>query len=94
MERLPNNIHICVQGVEGEPMLLALDAAGICASAGSACTAGSTEPSHVLRAIGIGRNLARGALRFTLGRSTTVEMLAYTRDCLTTIVRDLRGLAQ
>jgi cysteine desulfurase len=92
-ERLPNNIHFCVEGVEGEPMLLSLDAAGICASAGSACAAGSTEPSHVLRALGIGSDLARGALRLTLGRSTTSEALDYTLETLCATVRGLRGLS-
>ena len=93
-ERLPNNIHFCVEGVEGEPMLLALDAAGICASAGSACSAGSTEPSHVLLALGISRELARGALRLTMGRQTTMEALDYTLELLAAIVQDLRALGQ
>jgi cysteine desulfurase len=92
-ERLPNNIHICVTGIEGEPLLLALDAAGICASAGSACSAGSTEPSHVLRALGIRREQARGALRLTLGRATTAEALDYTLETLCAAVSGLRGLA-
>lgn len=90
--RLPHNIHFCVEGVEGEPLLLALDARGICASAGSACSAGSTEPSHVLTAIGIPRELGRGALRLTLGRSTTREGLKYTLDTLKEVARDLRAL--
>ncbi len=92
-DRLPDNIHFCVEGVEGEPMLLALDAAGICASAGSACSSGSTEPSHVLRALGLPEGLARGALRLTLGRATTWEALDYTLETLRSLVRDLRGLA-
>ena len=92
--RLPHNIHICVEGVEGEPLLLALDALGICVSAGSACSAGSTEPSHVLKAIGVSRELGRGALRITLGRSTTPEILDYTLDALAGVVRDLRALSQ
>lgn len=90
--RLPHNIHFCVEGVEGEPLLLALDARGICGSAGSACSAGSTEPSHVLTAIGVPRELGRGALRLTLGRATTPEALEYTLDSLKDIVRDLRAL--
>ena len=92
-ERLPNNIHLCVEGVEGEPLLLALDMAGICASAGSACSAGSTEPSHVLLAIGVSRELARGALRLSLGRETTEVALDYTLQTLARIVHDLRALA-
>ncbi len=91
--RLPHNIHFCVEGVEGEPLLLALDARGICGSAGSACSAGSTEPSHVLTAIGIPRELGRGALRLTLGRATTRESLNYTLNALRDIVRDLRALS-
>jgi len=93
-ERLPNNIHFCVEGVEGESMLLALDAAGICASAGSACSAGSTEPSHVLLALGVSRELARGALRLTMGRQTTAESLDYTLETLAAIVCDLRALGR
>lgn len=90
--RLPNNIHFCLEGVEGEPVLLALDARGICASAGSACTSGSTEPSHVLRAAGVPTELARGAIRMTMGRSTTEEALAGVLEALSTVVRDLRRL--
>lgn len=90
--RLPNNAHLCVAGVQGEPLLLALDAAGICASAGSACSAGSTEPSHVLKALGVDRELARGALRLTLGRSTSQASLDYALTALQTAVRDLRSL--
>lgn len=90
--RLPHNVHVCVDGVEGEPLLLGLDAAGVCVSAGSACSSGSTEPSHVLRAIGVPRDRARGALRMTLGRSTTQEALDYVVDTLAGIVRDLRRL--
>ena len=90
--RLPHNIHFCVEGVEGEPLLLALDARGICGSAGSACSSGSTEPSHVLKAIGVDRNLGRGALRLTMGRSTTSEALDYTLATLIEVIRDLRAL--
>ena len=92
--RLPHNIHFCVEGVEGEPMLLALDARGICGSAGSACSAGSTEPSHVLKALGVPRELGRGALRLTMGRATTPEALDYALATLADVVRDLRALSQ
>jgi cysteine desulfurase len=91
-QRIPMNAHFCIEGVQGEPVLLALDAAGICASAGSACTAGSTDPSHVLKALGVSRDLARGALRLTLGRSTTQEALEYTVNVLQSSVEDLRRL--
>lgn len=92
-DRLPNNVHFCVEGVEGEPMLLGLDAAGLCASAGSACTAGSSEPSHVLLAIGVPRELARGALRITLGRSTAAEDLPFIVMTLAEVVSGLRALS-
>ena len=91
--RLANNVSISVAGLDGEPILLALDAAGICASAGSACSSGSTEPSFVLTALGIPRETARGALRMTLGRGTTREQLDYTVQTLARIVRELRALS-
>ncbi len=90
--RMPNNIHFCLQGVQGEPVLLALDAAGICASAGSACSAGSNEPSHVLKAIGVPREQARGALRLTMGPSTDRAALEYALETLKRAVEDLRRL--
>ena len=91
--RLPNNVHFCFEGVEGESLLLALDLAGICASAGSACSAGSTEPSHVLLAMGYSVERARGALRLTLGSSTTGEQIDYTLARLAETVGDLRSLS-
>jgi cysteine desulfurase len=91
--RLPMNVHLCIEGVQGESVLLALDAAGICASAGSACTAGSAEPSHVLKAMGINRELARGALRLTLGKSTDRSAIDYTVNVLAASVEDLRRLS-
>jgi len=89
VDRMPNNIHFCLEGVQGEPVLLALDAAGICASAGSACSAGSTEPSHVLKAICVPREQARGALRLTMGGSTDQTALEYTLETLSRTVREL-----
>ncbi len=91
--RLPNNISLCIEGIQGESILLALDAGRICASAGSACSTGSMEPSHVLKALGVQRDLARGALRLTLGRETTLEALDYTLDVLEQSVQGLRQLA-
>ena len=91
--RLPNNLNFCVPGVEGESLLLALDAAGICASAGSACHSGSTEPSHVLKAIAVPYEIARGALRMTLGRDTTPETIDYAAETLARIARELRSLS-
>ena len=92
-DRMPNNIHFCLEGVQGEPVLLALDAAGICASAGSACSAGSTEPSHVLKAICVPREQARGALRLTMGGSTDQTALEYTLETLSRTVHELRLLS-
>jgi cysteine desulfurase len=70
-ERLPNNLHLLIEGIDGESLILLLDAAGIAASQGSACSSGAAEPSHVLAAMGVARELARGALRLSLGPSTT-----------------------
>jgi cysteine desulfurase len=92
-DRLANNAHFCFDGIEGESLLLALDQAGIYASAGSACTTGSVEPSHVLLAMGVKVERARGALRLTLGRSTTDDVVDYTVEQLSRIVGDLRALA-
>ena len=70
-ERLPNNLHVCIEGIDGEPLILLLDAAGIAASQGSACSSGAAEPSYVLAALGVPSEVARGTLRLTLGRDTT-----------------------
>src|SRR5437588_3065998 len=70
-ERLPNNVNVCIDGIESEPLLLLLDAAGIAASSGSACQSGAAEASHVLTAMGVPKEHALGALRLTLGRDTT-----------------------
>jgi len=91
--RMANNIHFCVEGVDAEPVLLSLDMAGICGSAGSACTSGSTEPSHVLTAIGLPRSIARGALRLTMGRCTTWGSLEATLDALESAITALRRLS-
>jgi len=72
-ERLPNNCNVCIDGIESEPLLLLLDAAGIAASSGSACQSGAAEASHVLTAMGVSKARALGALRLTLGRDTTSE---------------------
>src|SRR3989454_529102 len=72
-ERLPNNASLCVRGVQGESLIVALDLAGVAASSGAACTTGSLEPSHVLLAIGLSREVAQGSLRRTLGRGATDE---------------------
>jgi len=69
--RLPNNVHITIPGSDNERLIFGLDAAGIMAAAGSACSASSDTPSHVLKALGLSDDVARASLRFTLGRSTT-----------------------
>jgi len=74
-ERLPNSCNVGIAGVESEPLLLLLDAAGVAASSGSACQSGATEPSHVLKAMRVPDEYARGALRLTLGRETTEVMV-------------------
>ena len=91
-ERLPNNVNFSFEGVEGEPILLGLDMAGIAASSGSACSSGSLEPSHVLLALGQSAELARGSLRITLGKGNTVEEVDYLLEELVALVRQLRQL--
>lgn len=91
-KRLPNNVNISVEGIEGETMLIMLDLAGICASSGSACTSGSTDPSHVLLAMGMSRERARGALRLTLSEENTREELDAVVEELESIAARIRGL--
>ena len=91
-ERLPNNVNFSFEGVEGEPILLGLDMAGIAASSGSACSSGSLEPSHVLLALGQSADLARGSLRITLGKDNTFEEVDYLLEELVGLVRQLRQL--
>lgn len=89
-ERLPNNVNISVEGVEGPTLLMNLDRRGVYASSGAACSSGSIEPSHVLKAIGLPDRLAASGIRFTLGRATTGDELAATVDILAEIVERLR----
>jgi cysteine desulfurase len=91
-ERLPNNANFSFSGVEGEPILLGLDMAGIAASSGSACSSGSLEPSHVLLALGQSAEIARGSLRLTLGRDNTEEEIEYLLGVLSGLVDRLRQL--
>lgn len=93
IKRLPNNINISVDFVEGESMLLNLDAKGICASTGSACSSGNLEPSHVLLAAGCTPGQAHGSLRFTLGKWTTGEELDKVLEVLPLIVKKLRAMS-
>jgi len=91
--RLPNNFSCCFEQVEGEAILLQLDLAGIAASSGSACTSGSLEPSHVLKAMGVPNDLARGSLRLTVGKDTTQEEIDRLLSVLPGIVQRLRSLS-
>ena len=90
--RLPNNVNISFEDVEGEPILLGLDLSGICASSGSACSSASLEPSHVLLATGLSADLALGSLRFTLGRDNTSEDVDYLLTVLPDLVSRLRAM--
>jgi cysteine desulfurase len=84
-ERLPNTVSVAFEFVEGEAILLLLSEKGICASSGSACTSGSLEPSHVLRAMGVPFTCAHGSIRFSLSRFTT-------EDEIDTIIRELQPI--
>ena len=90
-ERLPGNVHLCIEGVEGESLLLQLDQKGICASSGAACASGSLEPSHVLLAIGKSREEAFSGLRLSLDERLTEEELEYTVEAIKEGVKKLRG---
>ena len=92
-DRLPGSASFVVAFVEGESLLLALDLAGIAASSGSACTTGSVEPSHVLVAMGLPPELARGSLRFTFGRDNTDADIDRLLEVLPPIVARMRALS-
>lgn len=89
--RLPNNVDFCFDELEGGNLLVMLDMDGICASAGSACSSGEHEPSHVLTAIGVPPEIARGALRLTLNEKITAEQIDYVTACIKKNVTILRG---
>jgi len=91
--RLPQTANIAFAGLEGEPIILSLDMEGIAVASGSACTSGATEPSHVLTAMGIDPYVARGAIRFSLGRSTSREQIDHVLKVLPPIIERLRSLA-
>ena len=84
---------MCFKGIEGESLLLMLDAKGICASSGSACTSGSLDPSHVLLAIGLPHEIAHGSLRISLGDENTEEDINYILEVLPQIVNKLRAMS-
>lgn len=91
--RLPGNVNFSFQFVEGESLLIMLDMEGICASSGSACTSGSVDPSHVLLAIGLPEEIARGSIRFTIGEENTREEMDYVVQKLVSIVSRLREMS-
>lgn len=91
--RLPNTVNISFRYLEGESILVLLDQRGICASTGSACTAGSSEPSHVLRAMKVPADWLQGAVRFSLGRFNSEEEIRYVNQVMPSIVQRLQGLS-
>ncbi|MCH8055007.1 MAG: aminotransferase class V-fold PLP-dependent enzyme, partial [Deltaproteobacteria bacterium] len=92
-ERLPNTLNMSFKFLEGEAILVLLDQYGICASTGSACTAGSVEPSHVLRAMGVPPEWIQGAVRFSLSRYNTEEEMRFVSEKMPLIIQRLRGLS-
>ena len=92
-KRLPGNVNFCFEGIEGESLLLLLDARGIEASSGSACTSGSLDPSHVLLAIGLPHEVAHGSLRLTLSSENTMEEVEYMAEEIAGAVEYLRGIS-
>ncbi len=93
VHRLPGNVNFCFEGIEGESILLLLDAKGICASSGSACTSGSLDPSHVLLAIGRPHEVAHGSLRLSLCEWNTEEEVDYMLKVIPEVVEYLRGMS-
>lgn len=90
-KRLPGNINFYIENVEGQSLLILLDQKGICVSSGSACTSGSLDPSHVLKAMGQNDERARGSVRITLSSDNTLEQIDYVADELKRIVNQLRA---
>ena len=93
VKRLPNTLNMSFQYLEGESILVLLDQHGICASTGSACTAGSSEPSHVLRAMRVPSDWLQGAIRFSLSRLNTEEEVRFVNEKMPSIVKRLEGLS-
>ena len=92
-QRLPGNVNMCFEGIEGESLLLLLDAKGICASSGSACTSGSLDPSHVLLALGLPHEVAHGSLRLSLSPDNTEEEMNYIVSEVPKVVEYLRSIS-
>ena len=93
MNRLPGNVSFCFEGIEGESLLLFLDAKGISASSGSACTSGSLDPSHVLLAIGRVHDVAHGSLRLSLSEYNTMEEMDHILTAVPEVVQYLRNMS-
>ncbi len=93
VQRLPGNVNMCFEGVEGEALLLMLDMKGVCGSSGSACTSGSLDPSHVLLAIGLPHEVAHGSLRLSFSEDNTEEDIDYILEVLPPIVERLRAMS-
>jgi cysteine desulfurase len=91
--RLANNVNVCFEGLMGESLLILLDGQGICASSGSACASGSTDPSHVLLALGLSPETAHGSLRLTVGRDNTAAQIEEVLAALAAGVERLQALA-
>ena len=92
-KRIPQTVNVSFKGLTGEPIILSLDMEGVAVASGSACTSGATEPSHVLTAMGIPPIVANGAIRFSLGRSTTQDQLDHVLKVLPPIIERLRSLS-
>lgn len=92
-KRLPGNVNVCFEFIEGESILLMLDFEGVCASSGSACTSGSLDPSHVLLAIGLPHEIAHGSLRLSLGDGTTEEDVEHVLKVVPPIIQRLRDMS-
>ena len=92
-QRLPGNVNMCFEGIEGESLLLWLDQQGVAASSGSACTSGSLDPSHVLLSLGLPHEVAHGSLRLSIGEYNTMEEIDHIIECVPKIVARLRDMS-
>ena len=90
---VPGTVNMCFEGIEGESLLLMLDAKGICASSGSACTSGSLDPSHVLLALGLPHEVAHGSLRLSIGEYNTMEEIDHICQVVPQVVEYLRNMS-